>query len=184
MKTQYFTAATMDGFLADQDNSLDWLFEVDTGGVDHIGPFLAQVGAFAMGATTYEWMLDHEKMLNEPQKWQESYGGIPCWVFTHRSLPVVPGADITFVSGDVRPVHEAMAAAAGEKNVWLVGGGELVGSFADCGLLDEILLGVAPVTLGAGAPLLPRRLTSSRLTLTGVEQVGQFAYLRYEVGRP
>ncbi|MFB7289936.1 dihydrofolate reductase family protein [Actinacidiphila glaucinigra] len=80
---------------------------------------------------------------------------------------------------DVRPVHEAMTAAARGRDIWLVGGGELVGCFADHGLLDDLVLGVAPVTLGAGAPLLPRRLTSARLRLTGVEQVGQFAYLTY-----
>jgi dihydrofolate reductase len=84
----------------------------------------------------------------------------------------------------VRPVHEAMTTAAEGKNIWLVGGGELAGAFADAGLLDEIVLGVAPVTLGAGAPLLPRRLTSSRLTLTGMEQRGQFAYLTYALGPP
>jgi riboflavin biosynthesis pyrimidine reductase len=68
--------------------------------------------------------------------------------------------------------------------VWLVGGGELVGAFADQGLLDEIILGVAPVTLGGGAPVLPRRLPSSRLRLSGVEQVGPFAYLTYAVATP
>src|SRR5206468_1259053 len=94
----------------------------------------------------------------------------------------VPGADITFASGDVRPVHAAMRAAAGDRNVWVVGGGELAGAFADAGLLDEIVAGVAPVTLGRGAPLLPRRIGASRLRLTGVRQQGQFAQLTYDVG--
>jgi riboflavin biosynthesis pyrimidine reductase len=56
-----------------------------------------------------------------------------------------------------------------------------VGQFADRGLLDEILVGIAPVTLGGGAPLLPRRLTASDLELVGVEQLGQFARLAYRV---
>jgi dihydrofolate reductase len=180
-KTQYYTATSIDGFIADASNSLDWLFEVEARGRDMFGPFFARVGAFTMGATTYEWVLAHEKLVEQPQKWREWYGELPCWVFTHRSLPVPAGANITFVSGDVRPVHEAMVAAARGRNIWLVGGGELVAAFADQGLLDEIILGVAPVTLGAGAPLLPRRLPSSRLTLSSVEQVGQFAYLTYAV---
>jgi dihydrofolate reductase len=180
MATRYYTATTIDGFIADSANSLDWLFEV-TDRDDRFGPFIARVGAMAMGATTYEWMLNHEKLLDNPAKWQEWYGDRPCWVFTHRDLPPIPGAPITFVSGDVRPVHAAMAAAAGDRDIWLVGGGELVGAFADAGLLDEIILGVTPVTLGAGAPLLPRRLTSRRLTLTSAEQVGPFAYLTYAV---
>jgi dihydrofolate reductase len=182
--TQYYTATSIDGFIADQHNSLNWLFEVESKGADQFRGFFAGVGAFAMGATTYEWVLANEKLLDQPQSWHEWYGDTPCWVFTHRDLPPVPGADITFVSGDARPVHEAMVSAAQSKNVWLVGGGELVGAFADQGLLDEIILGVAPVTLGAGAPLLPRRLTSSQLTLSTVERADQFVYLTYTVRRP
>ena len=64
----------------------------------------------------------------------------------------------------------------------LVGGGHLVGQFADHGLLDEILLGVAPVTLGGGAPLPPRRLLASELTLVSVENDGAFVFLTYRVG--
>jgi len=188
-KTQFYTATSIDGFIADQDNSLDWLFAVDEGREDEAGSnpfstFFAEVGAFAMGATTYQWVLHHDALLDQPQKWAESYGDVPAWIFTHRSLPSIPGANLTFVSGDVRPVHEAMAAAADRKNIWIVGGGELAGAFADAGLLDEIILGVAPVTLGAGAPLLPRMMTSSRLSLEKMEQRGQFAYLTYAVGPP
>ena len=81
------------------------------------------------------------------------------------------------------PVHEAMATAAGVKNIWLVGGGDLVGQFADQDLLDEIQLHVAPVTLGAGAPLLPRRITAPRLELRSADVEGGFAYLTYAVAR-
>jgi dihydrofolate reductase len=183
-KTQYYTATSMDGFIADADNSLDWLFAVDSRGGDAFGPFFTGVGAFAMGSTTYEWVLEHDALLENPVKWADYYGDVPAWVFTHRTLPPIPGARLTFVQGDVRPVHEAMRAAAGDRNIWLVGGGELAGAFADAGLLDEIILGVAPVTLGAGAPLLPRRLAASRLTLTAVERQEQFVYLTYAVGPP
>jgi dihydrofolate reductase len=179
--TQYYTATSVDGFIADAGNSLDWLFEVEGGGENPFGAFFAGVGAFAMGATTYEWVLAHDRLLDEPQKWHGYYGDVPSWVFTHREMPAIPGADVRFVRGDVRPVHDAMVAAAAGRNVWLVGGGELVGQFADAGLLDEIILSVAPVTLGAGAPLLPRRLTSARLSLTGVRRNGQFANLTYAV---
>ena len=181
-KTQYYTATSIDGFIADQDNSLDWLFEVDEGTDNPFGAFFSNVGAFAMGATTYEWVLKNDNLLEEPANWHDMYGDVPCWVFTHRELALVPDANIFMVSGDVRRVHEAMLVAAQGKNVWLVGGGDLVGEFADQGLLDEIILGLAPVTLGAGAPLLPRRLPARQLALTGVNQVGQFAYLTYAVG--
>lgn len=183
--TQYYTATSIDGFIADADNSLDWLFEVGGGADDNpFASFFAQVGAFAMGATTYEWVLAHDALLEQPLKWSDYYGDVPAWVFTHRDLPRIPGADLTFVRGGVRPVHRAMIAAAGDRNVWIVGGGELAGAFADAGLLDELILGVAPVTLGAGAPLLPRRLTAARLTLAEARQRGQFAYLTYRVAPP
>ena len=183
-KTQYYTATSVDGFIADERNSLDWLFEVPADGGSGYGAFaefFRGVGAFAMGSTTYEWVLAHENLVDEPDKWHGWYGSTPCWVFTHRELPVVNGADIRFVQGDVRPVHEALVAAADGMNVWLVGGGELVGCFADAGLLDEIWLGLQPVFLGAGAPLLPRRLTSKRVRLESARQDGQQALLVYSV---
>jgi dihydrofolate reductase len=179
--TQYLTAATLDGFIADEDNSLGWLFTVPQGeGSDERwATFMDDVGAMAMGATTYLWCLDHDSLLENPDKWREYYAERPCWVFTHRDLPAIPGVDLRFVQGDVVPTHADMLAAAAGKNVWLVGGGELVGSFHDAGLLDEVRVQVAPVTLGAGAPVLPRRIEDLRLR--SVHQNGQFAELTYDV---
>ena len=74
-----------------------------------------------------------------------------------------------------------MTRAAADKNIWLVGGGELVGQFADRTLLDEILVGIAPVTLGSGAPLLPRRLTTTDLELVDVVRDEQFVRLTYRL---
>ena len=183
-KTQYFTATSLDGFIADEENSLEWLFEVDRAdGDSRFGAFFGQVGAMAMGATTYAWVLDHERLLEQPERWRGYYGDTPCWVFTHRTLPSVPEADIRFVEGDVGAVHRRMTEAAGGKNIWLVGGGELVGQFVDSGLLDEVLVGIAPVTLGGGAPLLPRRLTSADLVLLDVARDKQFVLLSYGLRR-
>ena len=184
-KTQYYTATTLDGYIADEHQSLDWLFVVDRddSGANSFASFFAGIGAMAMGATTYEWILEHDRLLEEPGKWQGYYGDTPCWVFAHRQLPAIPNAKIAFVRDDVGPVHEAMTQAAGDKNIWLVGGGDLVGQFADSGLLDEILVSVAPVTLGRGAPLLPRRLDSEQLELVDVARNRQFAELRYRVRR-
>src|ERR1700709_673875 len=183
MVTQYYTATTLDGFLADEHNSLDWLFEVegDTEHAEDFAPFFSGVGAMAMGSTTYEWVLAHEKVLENPAKWLDWYGQIPTWVFTHRRLPPVPGANVFLTADDVAAVHAQMVEAAGGKNIWLMGGGDLVGQFADAGLLDEILLSVAPVTLGSGAPLLPRRLFAADLELQSVDRNGQFAVLTYRL---
>lgn len=183
MVTQYYTATTLDGFLADDENSLDWLFEVE-GDTEHskdFAGFFAGVGAMAMGSTTYEWVLEHEKMLEDASKWHDWFEDIPTWVFTHRQLTPVPGANIVLTADDVASVHAQMVEAAGGRNIWLMGGGDLVGQFADQGLLDEILLSVAPVTLGSGAPLLPRRLLAADLKLQSVERNGQFAVLTYRL---
>jgi dihydrofolate reductase len=116
-----------------------------------------------------------------PEPWPYSQ---PAWVFSSRTLPAVPGADIRFVRGDIRPVHHEMVTAAGGRNVWIVGGGELAGQFHDHGLLDELFVQIGSVTLGAGKPLLPRAITSPPLRLLSVKAVGTgFAELHYEVPR-
>ena len=180
--TQYYTATSLDGFIADADNSLDWLFtrkRRDNGPLNY-GEFIAEVGAIAMGSTTYEWILDHEFRGKDPAEWKWPYD-VPCWVFTHRELQVVPNARIEFTSADVATVHEAMVAAAGDRNVWIVGGGDLAGQFADAGLLDEVIVMIAPVTLGGGAPLLPHRI---ELVLDELGRNGDFACAKYSVVRP
>lgn len=181
--TQYLTATSLDGYIADPDNSLDWLFRIQQGedAKERWEGFLAQVGAMVMGATTYEWCLAHDDMVRHPEKWHEYYADRPCWVFSHRDLPAVPGADLRFVQGEVTTAHADARTAAGGRNVWLVGGGELVGTFHDAGLLDEVVVHVAPVTLGAGAPLLPRRIEG--LQLRDLRRNGQFAELTYAVPR-
>lgn len=182
-KTQYYTATSIDGFIADQNNSLEWLFAASStdNPNDRFATFFAGVGAMTMGATTYEWVLEHDQLLEHPTKWQEMYGDTPCWVFTHRHLPPIPGAALSFVRGDVTPVHEKMVQASDGKNVWVIGGGDLAGQFLDRGLLDEVHLKMAPVMLGAGAPLLPRRLDAADLALLGVEHDENFVFLVYAV---
>jgi dihydrofolate reductase len=177
--TQYYTATTLDGFIADPDDSLDWLFTraQEEGGALSYPAFIAEVAALAMGATTYEWVWNHEFSGKAESEWTWPYA-MPCWVFTHRKLPVVPGADVRFARDDVASVHAEMVEAAAGKNVWLVGGGDLVGQFADQGLLDEVLVSIAPVTLGAGKPLLPRRL---ELRLEETAPNGDFVTARYAV---
>jgi dihydrofolate reductase len=182
----YATATTLDGFLADTDDSLDWLFKVEGGeeSLAELDAFVAGVGVMVEGSTTYRWVLEHEKLLETPEKWQEFYGDRTTYVFSSRSdLPLVPGADIRVVSGSVADHLDAIRGAAGDKDVWIVGGGDLAGQFDEAGALDELMLSVAAVTLGSGAPLLPRRIESERLRLVGVKQTGQFAGLRYEVRR-
>lgn len=176
-RTTYYTATSLDGFIATAENSLDWLLKQD---IDEEGPlnytsFIAGIGAMAMGSTTYEWVVDHTRGTDRPWEYE-----IPCWVFTHRDLEPV-GDDIHFTQAPVAEVHAEMAAAAGDRGIWVVGGGDLAGQFADEGLLDEIITYTAPVTLGSGAPLLPRALD---LELVEAARNRGFACARYEVIRP
>jgi len=183
MRTQYYTATSLDGFIAGPGDSLDWLFPLGDPEETSYPTFIKDVGALAMGSATYEWMLKHvvDPSLPEPRPWPYTQ---PAWVFSSRTLPAVPDADIRFVQGDVRPVHAAMAEAAAGKNVWIVGGGDLAGQFYDAGLLDDIFVQIGSVTLGAGKPLLPRSITNPPLRLLSVHAVGtSFAELHYEVPR-
>lgn len=182
MKTQYYTASSLDGFIATEDDSLDWLFPLGDVNDTSYPSFIKEVGALAMGSSTYEWMLRHvvRPGTDKQAPWPYSQ---PTWVFSSRHHEPIPGAHIRFAQGDVRPVHQQMKQAASGGNLWIVGGGELVGQFYDAGLLDEVIVQVGSVTLGRGKPLLPRRIAGdSALRLTSVQRFGPgFAELRYEV---
>lgn len=183
MKTQYYTAASLDGFIATEDDSVEWLFPLGDLNASSYPSFIAEVGALAMGSSTYEWMLRNaDKVAEEAgSPWPYSQ---PTWVFSHRTLPIIEGANLRFVKGDVHQVHAEMVAAAAGKNVWIVGGGDLAGQFHDAGLLDELIVQLGSVTLGTGKPLFPRRLLSPQLNLCGVHQINStMVELRYEVVR-
>lgn len=181
MKTQYYTATSLDGFIATEDDSIEWLFPLGNLSESSYPEFIADVGALAMGSATYEWMLRNaETVATEAgSAWPYTQ---PVWIFSSRKLPAIDGADIRFFSGDVRDAHAQMLAAAGSKNIWIVGGGDLAGQFFDAGLLDEIILQMGSVTLGKGKPLFPRRVLSPVLQLKSVRQIdGSMVEMRYDV---
>ncbi|NPU94440.1 MAG: dihydrofolate reductase [Gammaproteobacteria bacterium] len=181
MKTQFFTATSLDGFIATEDDSLDWLFPLGDLNDSSYPAFIADVGALAIGSATYEWMMRHAEQVaaQAGSAWPYTQ---PTWIFSSRKLPIIQGANIRIVSGDVRDVHAEMRAAAGTNNIWIVGGGDLAGQFYDAGLLDEIIIQVGSATLGKGKPLFPRRVLSPVLRLTAVRQMGAgMVELRYDV---
>lgn len=180
----YDTAATLNGWIADERNSLDWLFEVDRGASPEDGLIPADPAVMVEGSTTYEWILERESVLAHPEKWREFDGDRPKFVFTRRKLAVPEGADVRFVSGSVATVMPRIARAADGGDIWVVGGGDLAGQFLDAGALDEIRISVAPVALRGGAPLLPRNVGADRLRLVSASAYGQFARLVYAVEAP
>ena len=192
-KTQYYAAATLDGFIAEADDSLGWLMgyegsyegeEAEPGPMSGGGSyeqFYDGVGALVSGSTTYEFVLDH---MDDDSSWP--YKGKPCWVLSSRDLgvPEGEGVDVRIANSPVADLHDEMLAAADGKNLWIIGGGNVASQFADKGLLDEIHVTVVPVVLGAGKPLFDRRLPGGPLQLLGsrVFETGMVE-LRYEVKR-
>lgn len=179
----YYLAATLDGFIADEDDGLEWLTgyqgeaameaEADVG--EAMRAFDRTIGALAMGSATYEWLA------RNASSWP--YGDRPTYVFTSRGeLGPIEGANLRFVSGDVAPLADELRASAGDRDFWVVGGGELSVRFAEAGLLDEVIVTLVPTVLGSGKPLFGRplgrelRLTDCRPFTTGMVE------LTYAVG--
>ncbi|WP_347107414.1 dihydrofolate reductase family protein [Paenarthrobacter sp. S56] len=164
---QYYVASTIDGYIASPDDDLGWLLQFDQveGVSGSYESFFDGVGSLAMGGDTYRWLIKHED-----GKWP--YPDVPCWVFTHHEYAAPAGSDVTFVRGDVSEFAPDLLAAAGDRNVWLVGGGDLVAQFADAGLLNEIIVTIIPVVLGAGKRLLPLEGPTPPLELVSSRVLG------------
>ncbi len=190
-RTQYYAAATLDGYIADPDDGIAWLMgyegsydgaEAEPGPMSDEGSydrFYEEVGALVSGSATYEFLLGH---IGGGGAWP--YPGKPYWVLTSRDLAAVEGEDVRITSGDVAELHQEMLASAGGKNLWVVGGGNVASQFADAGLLDEVQLTVVPVLLGAGKPLFDRPPPGGPLQLTGTRPfVTGMVELRYELKR-
>ena len=192
-KTQYYCAASLDGYIAETDDSLAWLFNyegsfegdgVESGPMSEGGAyeqFYEGVGALVSGSTTYEFVLDH---LAEDSEWP--YKGKPYWVLSSRDLPLPRGeqVDVRIVDAKVADLFDQMIAAASERNLWIVGGGNVASQFADEGLLDEVLVTVVPVVLGAGKPLFDVRLPGGAMQLTGTRVFDTgMVELRYKIRR-
>ena len=176
-RSVYYTATTLDGFIADEHDSLAWLFEqqIDQGGYGGYEAFIAGIGTIVMGSTTYAWVRDHLSATGESWPYD-----LPCWVFTHRDFGA-PEEDVRFVRGAVAEHREAITASAGDRDVWVVGGGDLAGQFAEVGFLDQVIVSIAPVTLGAGRALFPRRFD---LALVDHGRNGDFLMATYDVVGP
>ena len=192
-RTQYYCAATLDGYIADADDGLGWLmgYQGSYGGAEaEPGPmseggaydrFYEGVGALVSGSTTYEFVLDH---IDDPSGWP--YMGKPYWVLSSRDLevPEAEGVDVRVLDGDVAGLHEELLGSAGEGNLWVVGGGNVASQFADANLLDELHLTVVPVALGEGKPLFDRALPGGPMQLTGTRTFATgMVELRYELDR-
>jgi dihydrofolate reductase len=185
-RTQYYCASTLDGYIADTRDEIDWLQKYEGSyegeGVEPMkgsyDRFYDAVGALIMGSVTYEFVL------REFAEGEWPYKGKPTWVLSSRDLPKPAGeeGDVRIVNAQVPDLHDEMIAAAGERNLWVVGGGNVASQFADAGLLDELIVTVVPVVLGEGKPLFDRGLPGGPMQLTGTRSFDSgMVELRYEV---
>jgi dihydrofolate reductase len=189
-RTQYYAAMSLDGFIAESDDTLAWLMKYD-GSFDGEGAepmkgsydrFYDGVGALVMGSATYQFILDH--MAAGGGEW--AYKGKPTWVLTSRSLPMPEGedVDVRLAEAAVPELFDEMIAAAGERDLWVVGGGNVASQFADAGLLEDLLVTVVPVVLGEGKPLFDKRLPGGAMQLIGTRTFDTgMVELRYEISR-
>ena len=176
-KVQYYAAATLDGFIARPDGSIDWLqtYGADTG---HGGPmsdgsydaFYAEVGALVMGSATFEWILEHAS------KWPYD---LPTWVFTSRELSQPAGGQVTFTTEGAAAVRDAAMESAGGKNVWMVGGGNLASSWAEDGLIEEAIVTVVPVYIAKGLPFFARAVEGELRHLSTKTHANGMVELRF-----
>ena len=175
-KVIYYVASSLDGFIATEDNRLDWLLQFGFEAFqEHYDRFIANVGALVMGGETYRWL-----RTEEPGTWEYRQ---PCWVLTSRPETAPPETDVRFASGDVRKVLADARDAAGERDVWVVGGGNVAAQFAEAGLLDEMWVTYMPVALGSGRRLLPVSGTTAPMHLVATTQFnGGAAELRFAAG--
>ena len=184
---RYYCAATLDGYIAESDDSLDWLleYEGEFEGADSdesqagYDSFYEGIGALVMGSVTYEWVLAHGR------DW--AYAGKPTWVLSTRGLeqPEGEGIDVRVADAQVPDLIDEMLAVAGERDVWIVGGGNVASQFADHGLLDRVEVTIVPVVLGEGKPLFDRRLPGGPMQLIAARTFSSgMVGLTYEVRRP
>ncbi len=167
-KVSLYIATSLDGYLARKDGAIDWLPPITDAEDYGFGAFFARIDTVLLGRKTYELSLTFGG---------QPYEGRRCIVFTRTPLAWRdPQAE--FVSADVPDFVRALRAESG-RDIWLVGGAEMVGAGLAGGVIDEIILTVVPVLLGDGLPLFPPqpggdrrlRLRETRGFATGLAQL-------------
>jgi dihydrofolate reductase len=170
-KIVLFIAASLDGYIATKEDSLDWLFSVEGEGDNGYSEFYETVDTILMGRRTYDWIMEQAEDFPYPNK--------ACYVFTRST--------ITQDTEHVRFIHDAGKDFVNElkmqpgKNIWIVGGGELLTMFMKEQIVDEVTVTVAPVLLGSGVALFKEGDYKADLLLKGTRTFNQFVELHYEV---
>lgn len=176
-------AASLDGFVARRDGSVDWMETTDEFAAGEVlepaavEQFLRTIDGYVMGSRTYETAL---AFANKGLGW--AYGDTPTVVLTHRELPRARSS-VEFAAGDLRELFERRLQPR-FRNLWVVGGAEVCAACLRLGLADEVRVSVLPVVIGDGVSLFAGldRVVSLHLVEAKAYQNGMVA-LRHEVRR-
>jgi dihydrofolate reductase len=176
MRVSYYAAMSLDGRIAGPEHDLGFL-QTLSGGPEGYGynEFIAGIDGLVVGASSWDFMKDYE--------W--TYGDRPLWVLTHREeVPAVEGAEIHVFAGDVDDLVPELE-AAGLQNVWVIGGGNVVGQFLAADRVDELIVTVAPTFVGRGPALADGEFPLRRFRLVDVasREGDDGVQLRYERAR-
>jgi dihydrofolate reductase len=143
----YNAACSLDGYIATKDGGVSWLDMFhgrgDGGGSDEFTKLYASFDGLFLGSRTYEFAL-------EIGQWPSA--DKPSWVFTRLDLPVLHPS-ITLTAEDPSQLVRDLG-GRGLKRLCLMGGGRLAASFRERGLITGYIIGVVPILLGVGIPLL------------------------------
>jgi len=164
-KILVYIASSLDGYIAREDGSIDWLPESSESSYDS---FYKSVDTVIMGKTTYDQVLTFGKY---PYKDKKSF------VFTRTSKN--NDDNVEFVSDIEKFVKDGFPDAG--ENIWLVGGSKIIASFLKLGVVDEIITTIIPVLLGKGITLFQNIEDETKLELVKTERYGQLADLHYKV---
>ena len=170
-KLVLYIAASLDGYIATEDDSLEWLFKTEGEGDNGYSEFISTVDTILMGRRTYDWLIEKEKG-NFPYKNKE------CYVFSKSEKG--RNENVVFVDQDVVEFTNRIKKQDG-GNIWLVGGGVLLHSFMKERLVNEFIITITPTLLGHGIPLFKQFDSEIELKLMGTRRFNQFVELHYEV---
>ncbi|KYG29465.1 dihydrofolate reductase family protein [Alkalihalobacillus trypoxylicola] len=171
-KVMLFIAVSLDGYIATEEDKLDWLFEVEGEGDNGISDFYKTIDTVIMGRKTFNW-------INNPAHIEEfPYADKKSYVLTRSQLE--HSENITFINPNIVDFVKELKQRPG-KDIWLLGGGELVTSFAKKGLIDEVIMTIAPKVIGQGISLFQKGDYFIDLHLKNVKTYNQFVELHYVV---
>ncbi|MGE7091820.1 dihydrofolate reductase family protein [Lysinibacillus sp. NPDC048646] len=167
-----YIAASLDGFIAKEDNDLQWLTDTEGEGDNGYEEMYQSIDTTIMGKKTYDYVMENSESFPYPEK--------KCYVFTTSEK----GSNeyVEFVHEDVVEFTKKLKEQEGSK-IWMVGGAGILDAFIKGNLIDEYIITVTPHILGSGIPLFKEKNPQIDLNLMDTRRYGQFVHLHYKVNQ-